>query len=479
MKRALTLLLTLAMFVSLFAVGGIQAFAAKDVEMQYMTADETEAVLGTDGYTVVDLRKVADFEEAHIPGAVSVDMSAAVEGDAAAGEAAVKAAFEGVDDTLILVCYSGKKYAQAGTNALAAVGYDMSKVFTLKDGFNGWKETKAELTESGAAAAAEVPETTLVRWNYGTSGNVLVTVALEKGYFKEYGIDLEIVEATQNAGAMQLLSSGKVDIVSNAGTSNPLQQIASGVDMTIFGGHMVTGCMPVIAKKGTEWNGVESLLGKKFACNPSYFAFTGAVMELGYDKPLEALDWQVFTSYDDALAAVVRGEVDYALMGTGQNYAVKNRDDVEIVTYQSEVMPNYSCCRMEALTEFVENNPVTLKCIMKALLRAQAYYEANRDECVTLLANTIGATEEYVAAYMLDDAHYVVNVDPLHNSVVRAWGILDATGFLDENAKNINIEDHINTTLYQEALAEATAEFGSEAPDFYAKQLTFFNENNL
>ena len=83
MKRALTLLLTLAMFVSLFAVGGIQAFAAKDVEMQYMTADETETVLGTDGYTVVDLRKVADFEEAHIPGAVSVDMSAAVEGDAA------------------------------------------------------------------------------------------------------------------------------------------------------------------------------------------------------------------------------------------------------------------------------------------------------------------------------------------------------------------------------------------------------------
>ena len=105
-------------------------------------------------------------------------------------------------------------------------------------------------TESCAEAAAEVPETTLVRWNYGTSGNVLVTVALEKGYFKEYGIDLEIVEATQNAGAMQLLSSGKVDIVSNAGTSNPLQQIASGVDMTIFGGHMVTGHGEFYDEKG-------------------------------------------------------------------------------------------------------------------------------------------------------------------------------------------------------------------------------------
>ncbi|MCQ5146816.1 hypothetical protein NE476_31595, partial [Enterocloster bolteae] len=33
---------------------------------------------------------------------------------------------------------------------------------------------------------------------------------------------------------------------SNAGTSNPLQQIASGVDLTIFGGHMVEGCMPAL-----------------------------------------------------------------------------------------------------------------------------------------------------------------------------------------------------------------------------------------
>lgn len=90
---------------------------------------------------------------------------------------------------------------------------------------------------------------------------------------------------------MQLLASNKVDVVSNSGTSNPLQQIASGVDLTVFGGHMVNGCMPVIAKTGTEWKGVESLIGKKFACNPSYFAFTGAVMDLGYDKPLEALEW--------------------------------------------------------------------------------------------------------------------------------------------------------------------------------------------
>ena len=44
--------------------------------------------------------------------------------------------------------------------------------------------------------------------------------------------------------------------------------------------------MPVVAKAGAEWNGIESFIGKKVAVNPSYFAFTGAVMDLGYDNPL-------------------------------------------------------------------------------------------------------------------------------------------------------------------------------------------------
>ena len=97
-----------------------------------------------------------------------------------------------------------------------------------------------------ADEAKEVPEVSKIRWNYGNSGNVLVFIAQEKGYFAEYGLEIESVPATTNADAMTLLSTGQVDVVSNSGTSNPLQQIASGVDMTIFGGHMVQGCMPVI-----------------------------------------------------------------------------------------------------------------------------------------------------------------------------------------------------------------------------------------
>lgn len=321
-------------------------------------------------------------------------------------------------------------------------------------------------------------ETDVIRWNCGTSGNVLLTIAEEEGYFEDEGLTIELVESSANADAMTMLATGKVDIVSNAGTSNPLQQIAAGVDLTIFGGNMVTGCMPIVAKKGTVWNGVEDLVGKKFACNPSYFALTGAIMDLGYEDPLEAVDWVTYNDYNDALAAVVRGDVDYALMGTGQNYAVQNMDDVDIMAYQSDIMPNYSCCRMVATTDFVNENPETLKAIMRALLRAQCYYENNKEEAVALHAKAIGADEDYVAAYMLDEDHYKVSVDPLKNSVIRAWNILDETGFLDENASQIDILDHINTDLYEEALAETTEEYGAEDPEFYEGMETFFIENN-
>ena len=135
--------------------GGVE-LPAEDVAMQYMTADETLAILGQDGYTVIDLRKAEDYDASHIPGSVLLSMDPAVNGDTDDGIATMKAGVEGKDDTLVLVCYSGKKYAQMGTNILSALGYDMTKVYTLEGGFNNWSEVNPDSVES-AAAAEEAP----------------------------------------------------------------------------------------------------------------------------------------------------------------------------------------------------------------------------------------------------------------------------------------------------------------------------------
>lgn len=164
-------------------------------------------------------------------------------------------------------------------------------------------------------------------------------------------------------------------------------------------------------------------------------------------------------------------------MGTGQNYQVQTMDDVEVMCYQSDIMPDYSCCRLVARTDYVNKNADTIQKILVALMRAQEYYEAHPDEAVELQAKEIGADEDYVAAYMKND-HYKVSVDPLKNSVERAWEILDKTGFLSDNAKEINIDDHINTEIYQKALAEYKDKYGSENPDFVQSLETYFQQND-
>ena len=131
----------------------------EDVAMQYMTAEEAAAVVGAEGYTFFDVRKAEDYKVAHIPGALGYDMDAAKNGDFNAGVGVMQVALRNMEDTLVIVCYSGSRYAQATTNVLSALGYDMSKVYTLEGGFGKWTKvypSNVEVSEDIVAPAEDV-----------------------------------------------------------------------------------------------------------------------------------------------------------------------------------------------------------------------------------------------------------------------------------------------------------------------------------
>ena len=141
--------------------------------------------------------------------------------------------------------------------------------------------------------------------------------------------------------------------------------------------------MPVIARKGTGWKGVEDLLGKKVAGNAGQYVVTGPLLDLGHN-PAKEIEWIQIAVDSDKLAAVINGVTDYAVMGTGRNYAIQNmKDQLEVVTYCSDLTPNYSCCRMETRDEFIQKNPIAIKLLLKCLIRAQAYYESHKSSIIT------------------------------------------------------------------------------------------------
>ena len=332
------------------------------------------------------------------------------------------------------------------------------------------------LTLSSCLYAAEAPEVKTIRWARANSGNVLVTLAKNNGYLKEYG--LEVVEMPLNSAndALTALSTKQVDVTSNQGTNNPLQFMASGSDFTIVGGYMLKG-MYIVARKGTGWKGIGDLVGKKMATMKSQTWVTGPLLAAGYS--LDDVIWMTYSTNSDRLAAVIAGEADYACLSGDLLFRVGNlKDVIEIVAWADDLMPNYGCCRMNMHTDFVKANPVTVKLLLKALIRAEQYLRANPDESVKILAKELNASEEFVAAY-LKNPNYVPSVDPVKHSIKATWDIMMKTGFLSPEAKDYDLDSHINIELYKAALDELVAERRDEDPEFYDGRLEFFKAHNL
>lgn len=335
-------------------------------------------------------------------------------------------------------------------------------------------DKKEDKSETSTESKGNDLETDTVRLALAGSAHIFNAIAEEQGYLEDEGLTVEYVNCENSEGAFQSLAAGKVDVLSNYGTNLPLQYIGSGTDLTMFAGYMITGCMPIIAKKGTTWNGVEDMVGKTVACEPNVFAVSGALLDKGYD-PLNDVKWLSLDNHTDRIEAVRSGEADYAVLGTGMMYNVTQMDDIDIVSYCSDVTPNYSCCRVEANTKWINENPNTVKALLRAWLRAQEWYEGHKDESKAIVAKTLETDEDYVAAYM-DNEHYRLNLDPFKSSIERAWGYMLKLNLFDEGAEDINIDDHINTELYKAALDECIDKYHDENPDFYDTMLETYNE---
>lgn len=332
--------------------------------------------------------------------------------------------------------------------------------------------TTEETTEAESDEEKEVPETSTIKWARGLSGNILVTIAQKEGYFEDAGLTVE--EIPLDPGGLAGVIQGQVDVASNFGTSYPIQYIAAGDDMAIIGGFMMEGCVPIIAKTGTEWNGVESFVGEKVGGTVSYYAGS-ALLEKGYD-PKTAVEWQLYNSDADRLAAVVNGEIKYGILGTSSNYMAENTDGIEIVGYADEITPYYSCCRMVARQSWVEENPTTVKLLLEALLRAQCYFEANRDECTQILADELETDYDYVKAYMEEEEHYEINVATLHDIIVDNWEFMQDQELIDSSLDDSLIEERIHEEIYKAALESCVEKYHDEDPDFWDKMVEFCEE---
>lgn len=331
-------------------------------------------------------------------------------------------------------------------------------------------------TPDSTAKANAQPETETVRLAVFRHGHILNAIAEAQGYLEDEGIKVEYVPVETDAEVFEGIKNGTIDVASNSGTNLPLQQIADGQDLTIFGGYLLTGCMPIFAKVDTKWDGIEDLAGKTMACEPNMYAVSGPLLDMGYD-PLKDVKWYNPEDQNARIKAVKEGKADYGLVGTQLNYDIDSDPELKVCTYASDILPNYSCCRVEAATEWVNSNPNTVKALLRAWIRAQAYYESNHEESVMFISEITGNDEQVLRAHM-DNPHFDINIDPMKTSVERAWDYMDRIGLLNAASKGIDIDEHINTELYKEALDECQSKYGEADSGFYEKMQAQYSTHN-
>lgn len=144
-KKYLILFLVLIMSISVFVGCSDKADKGDAVtQYQYMKADElnTAIVENKADYIILDVRKKADYDTEHIKGSISADVDSIVSnndnGPAKANIEKVLSEIDVKDKKVVLLCYSGKRYAEAATGLLKDAGVKASNIYTLEGGYKGW-----------------------------------------------------------------------------------------------------------------------------------------------------------------------------------------------------------------------------------------------------------------------------------------------------------------------------------------------------
>ena len=148
--------------------------------------------------------------------------------------------------------------------------------------------------------------------------------------------------------------------------------------------------------------------------------------------------------------AVNKGEAQLGFLPA--EFAAKYSDSVDVVYEVGELEPMYVCCRQVTSRKTLTDKRDELIAFTKANIKALEYYqdEANRDAVVKYLAEYSDQTEEYVYSYLFEN-RTVMTIAPNKDGIVDYYNSLVNAGYF---TGSIDIENHITTDIYEQALTE-------------------------
>src|SRR5436190_23664294 len=225
------------------------------------------------------------------------------------------------------------------------------------------------------------PQTGLTKIRVGYIGltcEAPIFMAVEQGFFKEEGLDVELVRC-QWAQYKDVLALGGFDITHHL-VMYFLKPIELGLDVKFTGG-IHRGCLRVQAGTKGNINSIEDLRGKRIGVpgmGTPPFVFANRVLGAHNIDPSREIQWKVFPAGELGLAldkglvdAVADSEpIGTLLLADGK---VRNiADQAADPPYKDEY-----CCAVIVNGKFLARNPKASAGATRALLKAAKWVDAN------------------------------------------------------------------------------------------------------
>src|SRR5213075_614912 len=237
-----------------------------------------------------------------------------------------------------------------------------------------------------------------------------IFTAVENGFFKEEGLDVELVKC-EWATYKDALALGSYDVTHHL-VMYFLKPIEQGLDVKFTAG-IHRGCLRVQAGVNSDIRTVKDLRGKRIGVpgmGTPPFIFANRVLGANGIDPSKDVTWLVFPAGELGLA-LDKGEVDAVADSEPIRSMLLAQGKVRNIADQAADMPyaDEYCCAVLVNGKFLSRNPKASAAATRALLKAAKWVEANPKAAAKLsverkyLAST--ADQNTIAISQIGRAH--------------------------------------------------------------------------
>lgn len=306
-----------------------------------------------------------------------------------------------------------------------------------------------------------------------SNGDALIFIAKQEGFWTEEGLDVELYQFTKGSEAYNSLFGNKLDTV-GAGTSDPATFIAQGADIKIIGGLMSEGQFLVSAPENAKTlSNISNWKGKKIATitmSNGDQIYKAALKKAGIDWKKD-VNFIELGSPDAVLEAVKTGKADGGIIWIPYEILAQ-KQGLSIASYSYQYFDKHPCCRIVLKTETLNKDRDTYVKFEKGLIKAYKFFSEDENKSVDDIQKYVKVDKDTIRKSTWNNYFYA-SPDPNTNGVKEYYQMMKDSGYINTNVK---IEDHIDNTVYKEALDELISENPND--QFYQKLLSDYKKMN-